>query len=141
MRACLSDGGDISAWFACNSRPGGCYNKAPGKIPEAVTSNAAVGSYDVVYNDGTSATMTVNTNGTWSQTATGPIPNDSPDTDTGYWISLGSSIALSVYSETDERGCLFVGQITKPGLDLKGKPGQYNCNNEFAGTWYATRSG
>ena len=138
---CLSQEGEISTWFACNSRPGGCYNKAPGRIPEPVTTNAGVGTYDVVYDNGTSSTMTVNADGTWSQTATGPIPPDPIDIDTGYWVSLGSAVALSVYSNTNEEGCLFLGQVTKHGLDLKSKPGRYNCNNQFVGTWYATRSG
>jgi len=137
---CLSQQGEISSWYACNSRPGGCYNRAPGRIPEPVTSNAAVGTYDVVYDNGTSATMTVDADGTWSQTATGPVPPDSAGTDTGYWVSLGSAVALSVVSATNEEGCLFLGQITKPGIDLKSKPGQYNCNNQSVGTWYATRS-
>ena len=106
-----------------------------------MTTNAGVGTYDVVYDNGTSSTMTVNADGTWSQTATGPIPPDPIDIDTGYWVSLGSAVALSVYSNTNEEGCLFLGQVTKHGLDLKSKPGRYNCNNQFVGTWYATRSG
>ena len=135
---CLSEEGDINTWFACNSRPGGCYSKVPGKIPEPVTSNAAVGNYNVVYDNGTSATMSVNANGTWSQTATGPFPPGPVDSDTGYWISLGSAVALLVVSDTNEHDCLFLGQVTKHGLNLKSRPGQYNCNNQFVGTWYAT---
>jgi len=136
---CLSEEGIINSWFACNSRPGGCYFKAPGKIAEPVTSNAAVGTYGVVYDNGTSATMTVNANGTWSQTATGPVPPDPGGTDTGYWTSLGSAVALLVTSDTNEQNCLFLGQVTKHGLDHKNKLGKYICeNNLLVGTWYAT---
>jgi hypothetical protein len=92
----------------------------------AVTPNASV----------TPDAMTINSTGTWSQTL-----GNGGATDSGGWVTQGTSVALVVSSSNGgDQGCVFLGKVGAAGINKKkptSKRGPDNCNG-VAGSWYAT---
>jgi hypothetical protein len=63
-----------------------------------------------------------------------------PDLEVGYWVVNNGAIAFAVVDSQfgTLAGCVFVGFVTKKGIDLANRPGLLDCNgHQYA--WHATR--
>jgi hypothetical protein len=87
------------------------------------------GLYHNFFSGGSDAYMTVNADNTWSQQITNGYD------DTGYWVSEGSAVALAVTSREDA-GCLYLGKVTKTGINTKRAEGPLFCPYYGPNTWY-----
>lgn len=59
--------------------------------------------------------------------------------DSGSWVSLGTAVAFRVDASAEgDGGCVFLGTVTKKGINSAAKQGPQNCGTS-RDTWYATR--
>jgi len=129
----------VGTWYATKSLTvGPDATGRPHSLVGASTSahvvdpNATVpDGYDAVYSGGSPVGLIINADGTFS------IPDFE---DTGYWISLGKSVALTVTVSTiSDVGCIDLGTVKKHGINSLSKQGPFNCNNSAVASWYETR--
>jgi hypothetical protein len=89
-----------------------------------------VGTYTAHYGDD-EETLTLNSDETYTSVG-------SSSSSSGYWVAQGKSFAMTD-ATSPTSGCLYLGKISKHGINSARKQGPRSCQNS-PGTWYATRS-
>jgi hypothetical protein len=91
-------------------------------------SKSPVGAYDEFSSNGGSGVLVVDAGNTF-ETSFG---------DSGYWLSVSSSIGLMVTKSSEEDvGCVYLGKVGSHGINSDHKQGPTNCGGT-KDTWYAT---
>jgi len=89
-----------------------------------------VGTYTFDYLLASSPGVTVNADHTWTDGVSGFG---------GTWAVEGREIVLGTVGPNG--GCVFLGRVSKAGINSATTRGPYNCPSSLSGSWYAVRTG